>query len=174
MGIFDFLNRGKAPPPDDDEGPSTHYALAHLALRGFALAQPVPFLAIAASPDAGRLIQDLINDVEKACRRPMGFGADAVKLHPVRVKTFPCVVVELPPPTQLAEAHMTALIANIDLAGGERPDPTSVTGRYFTLEKSIRQSGTMLGEWTTSEHRNYGEGPRPTVEEFVAALAAHV
>jgi hypothetical protein len=174
VGIFDFLKRKKTSPPDEGEGPSTHYALAHLALRGFALAQPVPFLAIAASPDAGRLIQDLMSDVEKACGRPMGFKADEVKLHRVRVKAFPSVVVELPPPTRLAEAHLTALVAFIDLTSNERPDPKDVTGRYFTLEKSVRQSGTVLAEWTESQHLNYGEGPRPTVEDFVAALAEHV
>jgi hypothetical protein len=72
---------------------------------------------------------------------------------------------------------MVALVALIDTSSNEPPDPDSVRGRYFTLEKGFSLSSeprTVLAEWDMTSHSNYGDGPPATVEAFSAALAGHV
>ncbi len=176
MGLFDFFKRKKPLPPEDD-GPSADYAFAHYALRQIALSDPLQFLAIAASPDANRFIDAVLKDVAEQCGRPTSFDATSVKIHPVRVKEFPCAVIELPEPRAMAEAFMVALVAPIDMSANEPPVTNSITGRFFTLEKGFTLSNvprTVLAEWTMTSHLNYGDGPPATVEAFIAAIAAQV
>ncbi len=176
MGLFDFLKQKSAVPPEDD-GPSPHYVFAHYALRQIALSEPLRFLAIAASPEAEQFIDAILHDVAEHCGRKTSFGADAVRIHPTRVHTFPCAVIELPEPGEMAEAYMVAVVVPIDPASDEPPDMDTVQARYFTLEKGFSMSNeprTVLAEWDTSAHANYGDGPAPTVEAFVQAISEHV
>ncbi|MEQ1831256.1 MAG: hypothetical protein ABL921_35240, partial [Pirellula sp.] len=176
MGLFDFLKR-KPPSPPEDDGPSPDYAFAHYALRQIALSDPLRFLAIAASPDAQRFIDAILQDVAEQCGRNTSYDAVSVRIHPTRVNIFPCVVIELPEPKEMAEAFMVALVVLIDTSS-ERPlDTNEIRARYFTLEKGFSLSDaprTVLAEWDTESHSNYGDGPDPTVKSFVTALAGHV
>ncbi|QDV19399.1 hypothetical protein Pan153_40640 [Gimesia panareensis] len=174
MGLFDFLKRKPEKAPED-EGPSPHYVFAHYALRQIALAEPLQILAIVASPDVENFIDAVLQDVVEQCGREAGFEAADIKVHPKRVNDYPCVVVEMPEPQEAAEAHMVAILVPIDLS----KDPPSeeeqeqIKAHYYTLEKSFSLTGeprTVLAEWGESRHSNYGEGPEPTVEAFVAAL----
>jgi len=176
MALFDFLKR-KQPSSPKHAGPSPHYAFAHYALRQIALAEPLQFLAIAASPDAGRFFDVVLKDVAEQCGRPAPFHAASIKVHPVRVNNFPCAVVEMPEPSETAEAFMVALVVPVDMTANQRPDPKTVSGRFFTLEKGFtltNEPRTVLGEWDLTTHFNYGDGPPATVERFVTALAEHV
>ncbi len=176
MGLFDFLKR-KQPHPPEDDGPSPDYAFAHYALRQIALSDPLRFLAMAASPDARHFIDAVLKNVAEQCGRPTTFEAASVKIHPVRVKDFPCAVIELPEPREMAEAFMVALVVPIDTSFKEPPDANSITGRYFTLEKEFsltKDRRTVLAEWNMTRHSNYGDGPPATVEAFVAALTGHL
>lgn len=176
MGLFDFLKR-KQPPPPKDNGPAPDYVFAHYALRQIAFSDPLRFLAIAASPEAGDFVNAVLKDVAEQCGQQTTFDAASVKIHPVRIKGFPCAVIELPEPREIAEAFMVALVALIDTSSNEPPDPDSVRGRYFTLEKGFSLSSeprTVLAEWDMTSHSNYGDGPPATVEAFSAALAGHV
>jgi hypothetical protein len=72
------------------------------------------------------------------------------------------VLVTLPPALGPAEAHFVALVTG----------PPAGTRRFFTLERSVALDGspaTVVGEWSTTTHVNYGLGPDPNGPAFVAA-----
>ena len=176
MGLFDFLNRKPAPPSEED-GPSPDYAFAHYALREIALGDPLQFLAVAASPESTRFIGAILKAVEEQCGRRTSFNESSVTIHPTRVGDFPCAVIELPEPKEMAEAFMVALVVRIETSSEQPPAPDEVDARYFTLEKGFSMSSesrTVLAEWSTEGHSNYGDGPAPTVQAFVDALRHHV
>lgn len=183
MGFFDFLKRKPAPPPEDDdplpedEGPSPHYAFAHYALRQMALSDPLKFLAIVVSPDAGRFMDALLQDVADQCDRQASFDATSVKIHQTLVNSFPCAVIVLPEPQEMTEAFMVAVVVPIDMSSEQLPDRDTLKARYFTLEKGFSSSNkpqTVLAEWDMGGHLNYGDGPPANVDAFVAALGKHV
>ncbi|WP_442483207.1 hypothetical protein [Aeoliella sp. SH292] len=176
MGLFDFLKRKPGPQAEDD-GTSPDYAFAHYALRHIALSDPLQFLAIAASPDAEQFMDAVLQDVAEQCGRKTSFDAASIKIHPTRVNAFPCAVVELPEPQEMAEAFMVAVVVPIDTSTEQLPEPGTVVGRYFTLEKGFSLSDeprTVLAEWDTEAHSNYGDGPAPNVDAFITALSEHV
>lgn len=175
MGLFDFLKRKPAASSDGD-GPSPEYAFAHYALRQLALAKPVHFLALMASPKAQPFFKDVLADVSEQCGRKCSFDAAAVQVHHGRIAEYPCAVIVLPEPKNMAEAYMVAVVALIDPSQDE-PDIENVKGRYFTLERGLSLAGgtrTVLCEWSETGHSNYGDGPPATVEAFVSALREHV
>lgn len=176
MGLFDFL-KPKAAPLTEDDGPSPDYAFAHYALRQVALSDPLQFLAIAASPDAERFMAAVFQEVSERCGRKASFDAASIKIHPRRVNTFPCAVVELPEPKEMAEAFMVALVVPIDTSQKHPAGVETIKGRYFTLEKGFTSSNeprTVLAEWDSKGHSNYGDGRLANVDAFVTALTAHV
>jgi len=175
MGLFDFLKPKPKPVPQEaTDGPSPHYAFAHYAIRHIALAEPLQFLGVLASPKSADFLTAILQDTQEEVRQKANFSAADVKVHQARVGNFPCVVLELPEPAEMAEAFMAAFVVPIDLESGVKPNPVDITGRYFTLEKGFSMSGesrTVLAEWNSSSHLNYGDGPEPTVEAFVASLS---
>ena len=175
MGIFDFLR--STSDGSQDHGLSPDYLFAHAALRSQALSQPLQVLSTLSGPNAEAMFEDLIQEVKKEAGKSPSFTADQLKVHVQRVSKFPCIVVEFPEPTEMAEVHMVAVIVEINLDLQSVPaDPAQVGGRFFTLEKSITLSNeprTVLGEWTRTEHANYGEGPKPRVDEFVATISKY-
>ncbi len=176
MGIFDFWKRKSEPPPPAT-GPSPDYVFAHYALRQIALSDPMRVLAILALPDAEEFIDAILKDVGEQCGRDATFSASAIRIHKVRVSEFPCAVIELPEPQEIAEAFMVALVVMIDSTSENAPDMEEVSARFFTLEKGLSMSNdprTVLAEWNSSAHSNYGDGPEPNVESFVAALIEYV
>jgi hypothetical protein len=172
MGLFDFFKRKPAPSAEED-GLSPDYAFAHYALRQIALSKPLQFLAIAASAESEQFIDDVLQDVAEACGRKTSFDASSVKVHPTLVDNFPCAVIELPEPKEMAEAFMVALVVLIDTSSEDPPETDTIPARFFTLEKGFslaNEPRTVLAEWDTQGHMNYGDGPEPTVEAFVGAL----
>lgn len=75
------------------------------------------------------------------------------------------VIMVFPAPVAPAEAYFAALV--------QLPDGTL---RYFTLERAVDPQGgeapeTVLGGWDQAgAHLNFGAGPRPTPEDFTAAV----
>lgn len=66
-------------------------------------------------------------------------------------------VMTFPRPEDVTEAHLGAVIGRTDA-------PQFL--RFFLWEESITfqpgQSATVIGEWTDTEHANYGAGPKLT------------
>lgn len=184
MGFFDLFRR-KPPEPalsieNLGEPRCHHYAMAHHALRGVALEDPLFYLAVLASPDAGRFLADLFRSVSKHCAgreaRP-DFAAADLTVHCVKVGRFPCAVVAFPPPRATTEVFFTATVLLADPAEVTRDAPPPAA-RYFTLEKGFTFEGpprTVLCEWTAAgAHANKGDGPVPELAAFVAAVEGHV
>jgi hypothetical protein len=78
-------------------------------------------------------------------------------------------VITLPAPLAHAEAYFVALVRYPPQQGAP-----SGFFRYMTLERGFDMSSggdnTMLCEWAEG-HMNYGEGPPPTIEAFIQAIA---
>jgi hypothetical protein len=172
MGLFDFLKRKPDQPPRS-QGPSPDYAFADVAIRQLALAKPLQFLAIALSPNAAQFFDALLEDVSEYCERKASFDSSCITTHQCVVNGFPSVVIVLPEPKEMAEVYMVALVVPIDMSSDEPPNSDVVQARYFTLEKGFSLSGTprtVLAEWDTTSHSNYGDGPTPNVEAFVQSI----
>lgn len=80
-------------------------------------------------------------------------------------------VVRMPTPERRTEAYYVAVVV------GEAEDADArVDYRFITLELSVDDDGmkhTILGEWTGPDgdtHANYGSGPVPELELFIAAV----
>jgi hypothetical protein len=157
-----------------------HYSLAHYALRTIALRDPLMYLAALASPDSTRILGNIIQSVAESCaerNEEPDFTADDLRIHCRRVNQYPCVIVEMPPPKAFAEAYFTALIAYVD-PSGPVPERSSVVAQYITLECGVSLDGlarTVLGSWTADgTHSNFGDGPNPTIADFLAVLSHFV
>lgn len=190
MGLFDFLKRKPEPEPgpepafdldldldEDAAGPSPHYAFAHFALRDISLSSPLEFLSLLASPNAKEFLGSVLQDVSERCGRQASFGVDSIKIHRGRVNKFPCVVIKLPEPQEFAEAFMVALVVLTDTSQANAAEDETVEARYFTLEKAVPfadEEVTVLAEWKMGSHLNYGDGPSPKVDAFVAAISGLV
>jgi hypothetical protein len=81
------------------------------------------------------------------------------------------VIVSMPAPVAVGEAHFVGVVL------AELTPGAAVGYRYFTLELGDRGDGSarpVLCEWKGARHLNFGDGPAPEVEAFVAALAARL
>lgn len=171
MSLID-LNSNSAPP--NHESPSADYVFAHYALRQVALADPLKFLAIVASPNVDKFLEALLQDVIDQCQRRTTFDAESIKVHQKRVHAYPTAVLKLGEPIEVADAYMVALVLLVDTSAGLPADSDPIKARFFTLEKGVSMANeprTVLGEWNADSHANFGNGPAPTVDDFVAAMA---
>jgi hypothetical protein len=110
------------------------------------------------------LINYLVDNVALFCGFPEGawksLAAD-IHLHCRNFGGVEGTVIEMPPPQFPPECYFIAIIP----ITGDRP-------RYFTLEYAFFP-GPMLCEWTADRaHGNYGPGPDPDIDLFVAAVTA--
>lgn len=177
MGLFDFLfGRGKRSTPVDahNEGPSPDYILAHVALRQMSLSKPMTFLALVSSENKFDFLQSIMDDISKDFGRRFTYRANAIQIHTLSAKGFPCAILEFPEPPNHADAHMIGLVVEFDPETMPMPeDVDDVPARYFTLEKSFDMSGqqrTVLGEWNGEQHVNFGDGPPVVADQFLAAI----
>ncbi|HEY1066934.1 MAG TPA: hypothetical protein VGE52_12515 [Pirellulales bacterium] len=194
MGLFDFFRRLPAagPKPDEDGPPGKplaalsesrcdHYSLAHLALRYTALDDPLFYLGVMASPDAKAFLSDMLERVARQCggegAKP-SFTADEIGIHPLRIGDHFHLIVELPTPRAVTEAYFTAAVVHLDPSRAAHQESDAEEEkppvRYFTLEYGFTFDGpprTVLAEWSADEsHLNYGDGPPPRLDDFIAAL----
>ena len=151
-----------------------HYVLGHIALRKICKDNPLDFFSIMGSSQREDFLNDVWKQVRKNCD-PEGaatFDIADVEITACRIKNFPAIVITMPPPSETAEAFFVAIILKIDPQVEELPKQPDFA--YLTLEKGINMDGTersVLCGWTTDDsHMNYGDGPEPTQEAFVAAV----
>jgi hypothetical protein len=178
FGLFGRKSKTNGSPSPNREPRCHHYALAHYAIRQAFLDDPLRCLGILASNEAQKFLNFLFESVSEMCdkqkKEDPGFDATDLRVHRVRVGGYPCAVIEFPRPGAITEVYFTALVAYIDPASEIGPD-TVVPARYFTLELGFSMDGTertVLCEWTKTAHSNMGDGPKPTLEDFVNSIAS--
>ena len=148
-----------------DDNPRRHYyEVAHRALPAVLLRDIEPFRSAALAGHADGGLQKLWNTVAQR----VGASGDESLL--VRSTLHVCggrtvILIAPPPPQHVTEAHLIAVVLDAS-------DPYFI--RYIVLEHSWDVTGasrTVLGEWTrTGNHINFGDGPEPTAEAFVAVV----
>lgn len=171
MGLFDYF---KKKTESDAELPRVdHYVFAHVALRQFAFGSPYMCLGALASPQAQRIIQELLESVADYCQaegQEMTLAPEQFRTHALKAKKSPCLIVEMPPPRAIPEAYMVGIVIKPS-AGDTAAALADTEVRYFTLEFGEGE-GTVLCEWThDSRHLNHGAGPVPKVDKFLKAIA---
>lgn len=168
------------PPQTEDESnppPGSchhHYVLAHIALRKICLQDPMMFFGTLASEHKDEFLNDIWKQVREHCD-PKGeatFDISDVGFATCSIRDYPTIVVAMPEPTGLGEAYFAAIVLKIELDAAEPPEKPEIL--YFTLEKGVhldQSDRTVMCGWTADDsHLNYGEGPSPDPDEFVAAI----
>lgn len=157
----------------DSDGPSVHYLLAHRVLPAVFHSQPFKTMAGLGSPDSQGFLQFALSLASRDGHSP--FPVSDLQVHRARVHHCPAAILEMPPPREPAEAYFVAMVVPMPGSGAEAADGSVVTTRYITLERTTQLPGvaeqeSVLGEWTTDGHANFGEGGPPTVENFLRQI----
>jgi hypothetical protein len=155
---------------DDPPGPTHHYALAHHFLRQHCFMDPARFFDLMYSPERDGFMAHVWNEVCAICdpHGPAPFGLADVIITSCYINDIHAIIVAMPPPGKTGEAHFVGITLALHLDENDGPEKIKVT--YLTLEKGLRPGKTVLCEWRDDEHANYGEGPPPTQEAFMAAM----
>jgi hypothetical protein len=148
-----------------------HYLMAHVALRTVCFDRPSLYFGVMVSDEVTDFLKSLLKSVEDQVGGDKAdFTAEDLKIHPLRVAHFPTMIVEFPTPQVLTEVFFTAAI--LMAKDGEKSVDAEV--KYYTLELGAGEEGaarTVLGEWTRAgAHSNFGDGPKPELQDFVMAL----
>lgn len=161
-----------------------HYAFAHYALRRLALASPVTVLGNLATDSRRNSFIDCILagvDTRLGGSAPRTFSASNIRYTGHRIGNRCCAVLEMPAPTIPCEAYFIAIVAPQSFAKALQmaidADVTEPLFDYYLLERPVKITETtksMFCAWEGETHRNYGNGPAPTLEEFIPFLTAHV
>lgn len=164
-------------PPDlaSSEPRDHHYLFAHRFMRDVCQDDPLRFFALMGSPEQRPFLDWLWESCGKALD-----SADAVlpsqglSVSTGRLLDFPTIVVTPPPAQGMAEAHLVAIVlVGPEGAPTDTPEARAAMFRYFTLELGMRTDGsarTVLCEWTSEAHRNFGDGPPAEEGAFVSAV----
>ncbi|PIE18820.1 MAG: hypothetical protein CSA65_04085 [Proteobacteria bacterium] len=142
-----------------------HYDFAHLLLRRRFFEDPSGLARLVAGEDGETFLQAMWNEA-MASGEVDPIPPRGLKGTLVGGARGVLVVVDLPRPRAMTEAHQVALVVP------EQGDP-----RYFTLELGFDEDDhqrTVLCEWRDGAHMNFGDGPAPDIEAFAAAVRAKV
>jgi hypothetical protein len=185
MGLFDFL-KGKAKRTEPEREPQSmqealdalgeklggeprfwHYFVAHVALRDFALrGEGLP--EAAADPDKARgffamILGKMADHLGLSASEAERLAEKFTVVHR-RIGGYDAAIVRLPSPRGPTECHFVALLHA----------QNGLPARFFTLEDA-GGGVSILGGWSADEkHLNFGEGPAPTIENFVAAVSGRL
>lgn len=161
----------KIPP-----SPSMHYAIFHRTLPDAFFRHPENTLHGLSGDRAGEVLGRAWREAMRECRdsrgplpiRPVAESSGRewphVEIRSAKVRAFEGVLVVPPPPRGPPEVYLVAMVC----AEEGRP-------RYLTLECAMpgpAAPGTFLCEWKgDGAHINLGDGPPPTADGFLWAVA---
>lgn len=147
-----------------------HYMLAHHIIRDVCEQDPMQFFSMIGSPQQSMFATWLWEVTVEQVGRPMeDIDPSGLSFVKSRVQGFPVVLIEMPPPKAVAEAHYVAVV----LGSESEVSKGNKSFRYFTLERGKDSNGavtTTLCEWTDSGHKNYGSCPCANVKAFIQAI----
>ena len=165
--------------------PPHHYQFAHQVLREICQSDPCRFFLTLAKPEMrARFLEEVWQEV---CRtyaegKQPTFSMADVKVEVKRVGEYPLLLITMPRPEFITQAHMVGIVFKIRL---EELKTTLVNAlmngqsqarpevRYFVLEAGSPPGRTVLCEWDAAgKHVNHGNGPRPDPEKFLKAIRA--
>jgi hypothetical protein len=155
---LDPLCEARAMHPQDDKPRPHHYEFAHRVMPSIALNPDVDLAALAADGRLDRALHATWAKVGEGHAETDRVSGDGLGSSLVDVNGLQAVVLSFPTPMHMAEVF-SAVVAPLE-------PPTA--RRYFTLEFSwdfaINQPDTVLCEWSSDGHTNYGAGPAGTDE----------
>lgn len=168
--IFWRLSRRKsAAGSAHPEARTQHYIFAHYALRSAVSANPNEAMDALAAPRGQKVLESIWNDLgaevqKKKGVRPIPSAGLSTTVSDLAGRR--CALITLPAPAANTEAYLLAIVLD-----NSAPKPAV---RYFTLERGFHVADnsirTVLCEWTDSKHVNYGDGPPPNPQAFLAAV----
>lgn len=167
-------NTGPLPSGSERFGSSHHYVLGHIALRQICKANPLGFFGAMASENRDQFCREVWKTVCKHCdgTGQPAFTISDVKITTLRVADFPTILIRMPDPLNVAEAHLIAIV--LKLTRDTTTPPDDVEFAYFTLEKGVDTGGgerTVLCSWGMDDsHSNYGDGPPVDERAFLQAV----
>jgi hypothetical protein len=153
---------------------SHHYVVAHVFLRKVAQEHPLKFFGEMWSQQQDRLMRRILEQVRLLFDNEGNppFDMSDVEITTCLIKGFPGVVIRMPPPANIGEAHFVAAVLKEDIHAEALPEPADV--RFLTLEKALSlddSERTFLCGWMGEKVRvNYGDGPAATLEDFIEAV----
>lgn len=161
-----------------------HYVYAHKMLPKLFHGDPTLFIATMLDAretflrkvwdDLGQRVED--NDGPRARLPSDGLGVYFERLP----KDVLVAVVELPEAKYMPEAHLVAFVYQLpESAQGRLRPGRAGMARMFTLEYGLSLQGdeprTVLCEWSADgTHRNLGDGPPATIDDFIEKIASLV
>jgi hypothetical protein len=152
-----------------------HYVFAHYALRTLLLGSP-KLIAVLASERGDAFLHEVWRDVgDDVLKQGQGERLAPDGLEVVgegRSGDYFVVVVRLPEPVGITEAFYVGAALGPLTEGADPASLDEAPRRYFTLEVgfTLGPPRTVLAEWTTDAHFNFGDGPPPEPDAFLAAL----
>jgi hypothetical protein len=162
--VSDFA-RAESPPPARVSDRQHHYVFAHRVMPRL-FYRDADRLMTAMAERRAELLRAMWVDLGEQFFSTAQVAADGIDVFVPAPAPGPRVVVLVfPRPVAPAEAFFAALV---EMPGGGLS--------YFTLEKPFDPLGegvpeTMLGGWDQEgTHLNFGPGPKPIPEDFVAAV----
>ncbi|MGW8394691.1 hypothetical protein [Pseudoduganella sp. HUAS MS19] len=171
-----FWNRNKTSKATPVDPRDHHYVFAHILVKEVCAQDPLRFFALVASPEQKDFVAWLWEMTAKQVGRPITeFDPGQLEVSTFRVKDAPAILLKMPDPIAAAEAHMVGVILTDFPKDAAAESKGSF--RYFTLEHGVNLDGTIgtvLCEWDDEEHKNFGDGPPPTVEAFAGAIEARL
>lgn len=171
-----FWNRNKKTKASPVDPRDHHYVFAHLAVREICSQDPLQFFSLVASPEQENFVAWLWDITAKQVGRPVtDFDPRQLVVSTLRVKDLPAILLKMPAPIAAAEAHMVGIILT-DVPEDAKPESKG-SFRYFTLEHGVNLDDsirTVFCEWDDEGHKNFGDGPLPTVEAFASAIEARL
>lgn len=157
-------------------GPSQHYVFVHRALPSVLFRDPSWLFAVLNGPDAQRLLGDLWTRAGERSPPSERREADGLGVETFLDDSHLFALITLPPPLEVAEAHLAAAVAGF--VAPDRPSLDALAwARFFTLEHGLdfrtEEPCTFLCEWTPDgRHHNLGGGPPAEAGAFVQAVQA--
>ncbi len=155
-------------------GPRPHYYhFAHRLLPHLAQSNAAAFCGAMFSPDREKILAKLWEDLGSNLPLDHRLPTPSISVTPSRIGMHLLILFAFPQPLGRTEAHFSAFLAG-PLTSTNPDELNSAPQKYYVLEHGFSLEGsprTVFAEWSSDgSHLNYGTGPPPTAEAFIARI----